>query len=57
VVGRDERRIEKMALPAHVVSNPSHAGMFSMARATGIRGCESKDDAEKARKTGGCPGI
>jgi len=38
VVGRDERSIENTTLPAHVVSNPSHAVMFSMARATGKRG-------------------
>ena len=34
VVGRDERSIKNMALPAHVVSNFSHALQSSMDRAT-----------------------
>jgi hypothetical protein len=38
VVGRNERSIENTTLPAHVVSNPSHAVMLSMAWATAKRG-------------------
>jgi len=37
VVGRDERSIKNMALPAHVVCNPGHAMKSSMGRATGSR--------------------
>jgi hypothetical protein len=35
VVGRDERSIKNMALPAHVASNLGHAMQSSMGRATG----------------------
>jgi len=35
VVGRDERSVENLALPAHVVCNPGHAWFLSIRWATG----------------------
>ncbi len=37
VIGRDERRIENIALPAHAECNPSHVIPSSIRRATGDR--------------------
>jgi len=48
-LARDERSIKNTTLPAHVVSNPSHAMMFSMARATGNRRGMNKKMTRKRR--------
>ena len=69
VVGRDERSIKNMALPAHVVSNFSHALQSSMGRATGCRRRMNKKMTRKrrarqnlsrdltAKKRAGAPGV
>ena len=69
VVGRDERSIKNRALPAHVVSNPGHATVLSMGRATGYRRRMNKKITWKrrarqdlswdltAKKRAGAPGV
>ena len=57
VVGRNERRIENIALPADVVCNPGHTIRSSIRWATGDRrDGERKVDAAGHGGTGFCPG-
>jgi hypothetical protein len=57
VVGRDEHSIKNMALPAHVVSNFSHASSRAWAGPSAAGGGDRKTDAKKVRKTGFVPGF